>query len=128
MTAHAVTTRDRLAWLRSFWAPHWRFAVGLLLLTLLSSALAILYPLGFRWAINSIEAGSLGERLYSIEGFFALILVGRLVVGFYPGFRAWMNNIIEKAVREREKMPDRRKGYTQIQCRRPQGLSAYRRI
>jgi ATP-binding cassette subfamily B protein len=27
--------------------------------------------------------------------------VGRILAGFYPGLRAWMNNILEKAVRER---------------------------
>ncbi len=101
MTARAATTRDRVAWLAGFWAPHRRFAAGLLALTLLSSALAIVYPLAFRVAIDAIGAGELGSRLYTVEGIFALILVGRLVVGFYPGFRAWMNNIIEKAVRER---------------------------
>ena len=73
----------------------------MLSLTLLSSALAIVYPLVFREAIDAIGAGTLGAKLRTIEGLFALILVGRLVAGFYPGFRAWMNNIIEKAVRER---------------------------
>jgi ATP-binding cassette subfamily B protein len=101
VTAPAATARERLAWLYAFWRPHWRFALGLLLFTLLSSALAITYPLMFREAIDAIEDGTLVERILSIEGLFALILLGRLVVGFYPGFRAWMNNIIEKAVRER---------------------------
>ena len=101
MTALPATTRNRVRWLAGFWAPHVRFALGLLVLTLLSSALAIAYPLAFRFAINAIQAGSLADRLWSVEGVFVFVLVGRLIVGFYPGFRAWMNNIIEKAVRER---------------------------
>ena len=101
MTAATATARSRIAWLATFWRPHRGFALGLLAMTLLSSALAILYPLVFRAAIDAIEQGELGARLYSIEGVFLLILLGRLIVGFYPGFRAWMNNIIEKAVRER---------------------------
>ena len=101
MSAASPSTRDRLAWLAGFWRPHWRFALGLLLLTLLSSAIAMVYPLAFREAIDAIGAGTLGERLASIEGVLALILIGRLIAGLYPGFRAWMNNIIEKAVRER---------------------------
>jgi ABC-type bacteriocin/lantibiotic exporter with double-glycine peptidase domain len=101
MTAPLHTNRERLAWLLGFWRPHRTFALGLVSLTLVSSAIAITYPLAFRMAIDAIEAGTLGTRLRSIEGVFALILVGRILAGFYPGFRAWMNNIIEKGVRER---------------------------
>jgi len=101
VTALAATTRERLAWLAGFWKPHGRFALGLLALTTISSAIAISYPLAFKEAIDAITQGTLGARLPTITTFFALILVGRLAAGFYPGFRAWMNNIIEKAVRER---------------------------
>ena len=101
MSTAAVRTSGQLRWLAGFWRGHAGFAVGLLLMTLLSSALAIIYPLVYREAIDAIGAGTLGDRLLSLEGIFALILVGRFAVGFYPAFRAWMNNIIEKAVRER---------------------------
>ncbi len=101
MTAATLTTRQRLAWLATFWQGHGLFAAGLVVLTLVSSAVAILYPLVFRAAIDAIEAGSLGERLWTLEGFLFLIVLGRLAAGFYPAFRAWMNNIVEKAVRER---------------------------
>ncbi len=95
------STRDRLAWLGAYWKPHLVFAGGLLSLTLVSSAIAIAYPLAFKLAIDAIEKNALGERLAKIEGLLALILVGRLVAGLYPGFRAWMNNILEKAIREK---------------------------
>jgi subfamily B ATP-binding cassette protein MsbA len=101
MTAPTLSTRERLAWLAGIWRPYWLFAVGLLVLTLLSSAIAMLYPLAFRQAIDAIGDGSLQAQIGSIESLLGLILLGRLVAGLYPGFRAWMNNIIEKTVRER---------------------------
>ena len=101
--AAALTTRQRIAWLLRYWRPHGRFALGLVMLTLISSAIAIAYPLVFREVIDSLQGdGGLDDvRLFHALGIFALVLLGRLVVGFYPGFRAWMNNIIEKSVRER---------------------------
>ena len=71
----------------SFWRPHWRFAVGLARAhPRLSSAVAIVYPLVFRAGDRRHRGGRARRaRSRTIEGFFALILLGRLVVGLLPG-------------------------------------------
>jgi len=97
-----LTARGRLAWLAAYWKPHRRFAVGLVCLTLVTSTIAIVYPLVFRAVVDRARSGELqGAGLGRIELVLLLIALGRLLAGFYPGFRAWMNLIIEKAVRER---------------------------
>jgi hypothetical protein len=76
------------------------------LFTLLSSAVAVAYPLAWKFVIEGLERLPAGESLATASlGRFAAILaaiaVGRVVAGLYPAFRLWMNLNIEKAVRGR---------------------------
>jgi ABC-type multidrug transport system fused ATPase/permease subunit len=104
--AVTMTTRQHIAWLWDYWKPHRRFLIFLFFFTLVSSAVAIAYPLVFRRVIDGVYAnieGKLPERteLSRLLGILGLIALGRMVAGFYPGFRAWMNLKLEKGVRER---------------------------
>ena len=106
MTAVTMTTREHLAWLAEYWRPHGAFAGLLVLWTLLSSAVAVAYPLVWKVVIEGLEALPQGASLTDADlGRFAAILaviaLGRVVAGLYPAFRAWMNLNIEKAVRGR---------------------------
>lgn len=101
-----MTTREHLAWLAAYWRPHRVFAVVLVLFTLLSSAVAVAYPLAWKFVIEGLESLPAGDSLATTElGRFAAILaavaLGRIIAGLYPAFRAWMNLNIEKAVRGR---------------------------
>ncbi len=100
-----MTTREHIAWLLAYWKPHRRFLYFLFFFTLVSSGVAIAYPLVFRFVIDriysTIEAAQPENRdLYRLLGVLALIAVGRFIAGFYPAFRAWMNLKLEKDIRE----------------------------
>jgi ATP-binding cassette subfamily B protein len=107
MTAPVVmTTWDHLKWLAAYWRPHRAFAGVLILFTLLSSAVAVAYPLAWKFVIEELERLPSGDSLAAANlgrftAILAAIALGRIVAGFYPGFRMWMNLNIEKAVRGR---------------------------
>jgi ATP-binding cassette subfamily B multidrug efflux pump len=101
-----MTTRQHVEWLAAYWRPHRMFAGMLILFTLLSSAVAVAYPLAWKFVIEGLERLPAGDPLATADlGRFAAILaaiaLGRIVAGLYPAFRMWMNLNIEKAVRGR---------------------------
>ena len=101
-----MTTREHLKWLAAYWRPHKVFALVLVFWTLMSSAVAVAFPLVWMLVIDGLHALPPGEILADDDlgryaAILAVIAVGRVVVGLYPAFRAWMNLNIEKAVRER---------------------------
>jgi ATP-binding cassette subfamily B protein len=105
-TTVTMTTREHLNWLADFWRPHRRFLLFLVFFTLVSSAVAIAYPLVFRKVIDGVYHTLETSRpddtiLMRMLGILALIAFGRFIAGFYPAFRAWMNLKLEKDVRER---------------------------
>jgi ATP-binding cassette subfamily B protein len=101
-----MKTREHVAWIIKFWRPHWRFLFFLFFFTLVSSAVAIAYPLVFRRVIDvvykALEAGHPEKSpLYRLLGILFLIAIGRFIAGFYPSFRAWMNLTLERDIREK---------------------------
>lgn len=99
-------TRERLAWLWGYWRPHWRFGLFLLLFTVVASVVTVAYPLVIRNVVDGMQRGFASgdarrEALARWLGILGLIAFGRLLAGFYPGFRAWMNMVIDKGVRDR---------------------------
>jgi len=55
-----MTTREHLAWLLAYWRPHPVFAAGLVLLTLLSGAVAVAFPLVWKLVVDGL--GALPQR------------------------------------------------------------------
>ena len=101
-----MTTREHLLWLARFWRPHVVFACVLLLWTVRPSAVAVAFPLVWRLVVDGpgpLPAGEAlsGADLRTFTLLLAAIAVGRVIVGLYPAFRAWMNFNIERAVRLR---------------------------
>ncbi|MEZ4650439.1 MAG: ABC transporter ATP-binding protein [Candidatus Eisenbacteria bacterium] len=105
---------DRLRWIWSYWRPHWPFVFLLLFLTLVSSAVAIAYPLVFRHVLDRIAEGVGADSLDSIVkgtvppdelqriiGILLLIALGRFVAKLYPAARAWVNLKLDMGIRER---------------------------
>jgi len=101
-----MTVRGHIMWLASYWKPHRRFLIFLFFFTLVSSAVTVAYPLLVGRVIDGVykalaAAHPDNRLLYRLLGILGLVAFGRFVAGFYPGFRAWMNQKLEKDIRER---------------------------
>jgi len=149
--------REKISWIWSFWKPHRGFLVFLVFFTLVSSAVAVGYPMVLMVVLDKLNqaapaaggetgeptgqagggtaggtidetpgepasgtaggtaagdaAGAAGtgglvgtlsqETVRQVLLILAALALGRLIAGFYPCFRAWMNNKIDVAVREK---------------------------
>jgi len=107
----AAVARDKhLRWIRRFWDPHMVWLWVLLLLTLLSSGVALAFPLVFRYVIDflheSIESSTepSPDLIHSVtvKAIWIFIVIGlaRTLTHLYPGFRAMLNAKIGMDVRE----------------------------
>ena len=97
--------RGYLKWIMDFWKPHKKHLGALVLFTLVSSAVALSFPLVFRYLLDNVqevlgEAGGDGSFRQVILILGALALA-RFVAGLYPGARAWLNSKIGRDVRDR---------------------------
>lgn len=95
--------RRYFRWIFGFYRPHRVHLAFLVLLTLVSATVALAFPLVFRYLLQNMERvltaeGGEFSRFLQILGAVAL---GRIVAGFYPGARAWLNSKIGVAVRDR---------------------------
>jgi ABC-type multidrug transport system fused ATPase/permease subunit len=97
--------RSYLRWIVQFWKPHKVHLAILVVFTLVSSAVALTFPLVFRYLLDHLQ-----EVLGGTDGgagFTTLMLVlaalalARFVAGLYPGARAWLNSKIGLGVRDR---------------------------
>jgi len=96
-----------IRWLWRFWQPHRAWIWVLLVLTLLSSGVALAFPLVFRYVIDNIinsiadahpeVASSLTWKAVWI---IAAIGLARTIAYLYPGFRAMLNAKLGMDVRE----------------------------
>jgi ATP-binding cassette, subfamily B, multidrug efflux pump len=104
MSSEKKTAGDRLRWLWRYWTPHRHWLVLLALLTLVSTAVTVAYPLVVGKVLDRLRVilsgtgptGSIAQILLVLGG----IMVGRFLAGFYPATRAMMNLRLEVAVRE----------------------------
>ena len=90
-----------MRWIASYWRGHRAHISVLLVLTVVSSGVALGFPLVFRYVLDNLEqvmeGGSMLRRVMLILGALAL---GRFVAGLYPGARAWLNSKIGLDVRD----------------------------
>lgn len=98
------SARDHLRWIWGYWRPLKARILILIALTLISTAVAVVYPLAFRWVIDRLsvvfaEASGLG-KLNQILLVLAMVAIGRFIAGLYPAARAWTNLKIDKDIRE----------------------------
>jgi len=103
-----LTMKDiHLRWIRRFWQPHLVWLWVLFTLTLLSSGVALAFPLVFRYVIDFLET-SLADANPEIAAtvtwraiwIFVFIGLARSFSHLYPGFRAMLNAKIGMDVRE----------------------------
>ena len=92
--------RERLAWIWRFWRDRVKVLPVLVLLTFLSTAVAVGYPLVFKFIIDEVielaKSGRTAERsdIAGLVGLLLLVGAGRSLRNIYPMLRAWVNCLI----------------------------------
>lgn len=90
-------------WIFRYYRTHRLHTVFLALLTLISATVALAFPLVFRYLLDNVqEVLAPGSEDRFLKLLLALGAVGfaRMVAGFYPGARAWLNSKIGMEVRD----------------------------
>jgi ABC-type multidrug transport system fused ATPase/permease subunit len=102
--APRLTFKEHVRWLWRYWQPHKHILVFLALFTLVSTAVAVAYPLVFRMVIDRVSgmlgAGDADTDISQVMRILTLILVGYFISRFYPATRAMMNARLERDVRD----------------------------
>ncbi|MCX6647651.1 MAG: ABC transporter ATP-binding protein [bacterium] len=96
-----------LKWIYDFWQPHMAWLWVLIALTILSSGVALAFPLVFRYVIDFLE-NSLAKAtpeaantvIWKAIWIFVIIGIGRTITSLFPGFRALLNSKIAMDVRQ----------------------------
>ena len=106
--------KAHLQWLWHYWGGHHSVLIFLAFFTLVSTAVAVAYPLVFRWVIDRLNEtlggviasggevadATSGQRIGMVMLVLAGIAVGRMIAGFYPATRALMNLRLDRDIRE----------------------------
>ncbi len=91
-------------WISQFWKKHKLHIVFLFFFTIISSAVALSFPLVFKFLLDGIEEVLKGSAMQ--DGFRNTLLflialaLAKFVAGLYPGARAWLNSKIGLDVRD----------------------------
>lgn len=103
--APRLSLAEHVRWLWRFWRPHKVFLYFLALFTLLSTAVAVAYPLVLREVIDRVSAmlGTGGQMadLRTIMMILGAILLGHFISRLYPATRALMNARLERDIRDK---------------------------
>ncbi|MCK4806018.1 MAG: ABC transporter ATP-binding protein [Candidatus Aegiribacteria sp.] len=97
--------RGYLKWIIGFWKPHKKHLIVLVFFTIVSSVVALSFPLVFRYLLDNVQqvlgdAGSSSE-FRKIVMVLAALAFARFISGLYPGARAWLNSKIGLDIRDR---------------------------
>jgi len=96
--------RKYIKWILQFWKPHKLHIAILVLFTLISSAVALSFPLVFKYLLDNVHA-VLGTPDSPVFTKLLLVLgalgLARFVAGLYPGARAWLNSKIGLNIRDK---------------------------
>ncbi|MDF1660997.1 MAG: ABC transporter ATP-binding protein [Planctomycetota bacterium] len=97
---------EKIRWIWNVWKPLRIWFVALLLFTAFSTIVALGYPLVLRSVIDALEEivkngeDRSEDRIRSLLGMLFLLAITRFLATYYPALRAYLNNLIEKQVRE----------------------------
>jgi ATP-binding cassette subfamily B protein len=95
--------RKYIRWILRFWKPHRLHIAVLVVFTLVSSAVALAFPLVFRYLLDNVHQ-VLGTPhsadFTNVLLILAALALARFVAGLYPGARAWLNSKIGLSVRD----------------------------
>ncbi|MDQ3022973.1 MAG: ABC transporter ATP-binding protein/permease [bacterium] len=91
-------------WIWRFWQPHLTWLWLLALMTLLSAAVTLAYPLVFKHIIDELQdaasKGQISDLSWKLAGMLALVGVVKSLANLYPAARAIVNSKLEMDVRE----------------------------
>ncbi len=101
-------TVDHVAWIRAVWSEHKGLVALLFFLTLLSSAVAVLYPYLSKLLLDTIQgllaSPGQGNPMDEVDRlllvFLAVGLAG-LVASMFPGIRGMTNSVFEHVIRSK---------------------------
>ena len=93
---------SHMRWIAGYWRAHRGHIAVLLALTVVSSGVALGFPLVFRYVLDNLQPVlDDGSRLRQVMLILGALAFGRFVAGLYPGARAWLNSKIGLDVRDR---------------------------
>jgi len=98
---------NHIKWIWNEWKQHLGYIWLLVFITLLSSAVAVVYPYLFKVLIDKLQDILLNpvddpmQPVYHIITLLLIVGVVRMVTALYPGFRAYMNLLMEYVLRDR---------------------------
>ncbi len=102
--APKLTFKERVQWIWRYWRPHRYVLVFMLLFTLLSTTVAVAYPLVFRWVIDRVsgmfEAGGESEGIRTVMLILGAIAFAHFISRLYPAARAMVNARLERDIRD----------------------------
>lgn len=95
--------RKYFRWIFGYYRTHRVHTAILAVLTLISGTVALAFPLVFRYLLDNVETvlapgntAEFAQLLLALAG----VALARMVAGFYPGARAWLNSKIGMEVRD----------------------------
>ncbi len=102
--APKLSFKEHVQWIWRYWRPHRHVLVFMLFFTLLSTTVAVAYPLVFRWVIDRVsgmfEAGGESESIRSVMLILGAIAFAHFVSRLYPAARAMVNARLERDIRD----------------------------
>lgn len=94
-----------LKWIMGFWKPHKKHLAVLVFFTLVSSVVALSFPLVFRYLLDHVQQvlgnGEGSSEFHKIVIILAVLAFARFIAGLYPGARAWLNSKIGLDIRDK---------------------------
>lgn len=96
-------------WIWNLWKEHKGFLLILVLMTILSTSVAVAFPFLFKYLIDTVSA-VLAEpakhlapqkEIYRIVWIFIIVGLVKMVASLYPGLRAYMNLLFEYILRNK---------------------------
>jgi ATP-binding cassette subfamily B multidrug efflux pump len=103
-SAPRLSFKEHLRWIWRYWQPHKYILVFLAFFTLISTAVAVAYPLVLRAVLDRVtgifEAEGEAADIRTVMLILAAILVGHFVARLYPATRAMVNARLERDIRD----------------------------
>jgi len=102
--APKLSFKEHVQWIWRYWRPHRHILVFMLFFTLLSTTVAVAYPLVFRWVIDQVsgmfEVGGESEGIRDVMLMLGAIALAHFVSRLYPAARAMVNARLERDIRD----------------------------
>ncbi|MFO8061298.1 MAG: ABC transporter ATP-binding protein [bacterium] len=100
---------NHVKWIWRLWRDHKKFILLLSFMTIVSAGVTVGYPLVFRELLDKISEilkspdsfPAPQQEIYRIVWILVAVGIGRMIAGFYPALRAYMNYLFEYTLRKK---------------------------